>query len=192
MDKVKKLLNNQWIVNICTSLIVAGIVAGAPTIWVSITQKVNLKESIIIIFKSIKGILSFKVSIWVIALFIIISVTTLYIITSIKSTESDSRKYPDWYYDFKTMNYKEWIFTWNYEISYNGYKLKDLKPICSCGCNLVEKDRLRNMYFGVPRLVCPNCENDYSSPDYDTKIEVQNLIEYKVRTNTYIKEPVTN
>lgn len=187
MEKIKKILNNQWVVNICAPLIVAGITAFG----VSITQKVSLKDSIFIIVNFVKGILSFKVSIWVMALFIIIVFVILYIM-SIKSTESDSRKYPDWYYDFKTMSHKEWIFTWNYEIYYDKYEIENLRPICSCGCELVEKDRLRNMYFGVPRLVCPNCEKDYSSPEYDTKKEVKHLIEYKIRTNTYIQEPVTN
>lgn len=186
LKKIKEILNNQWVVNICAPLIAAAI----PTVWISITQKVNLKDSIFIIVNFVKNILSFKISIWVMAIFIIIVFAILYIIMSIKSTESNSRKYPDWYYDFKTMNHKEWIFTWNYKIYYDKYEIENLRPICSCGCELVEKNRIRNTYFGVPRLVCPNCENDYSSPDYDTQKEVKHLIEYKVRTNNYIEETV--
>lgn len=184
MEKVKKFLNNQWVVNICAPLIVASITA----ISVSITQKVSLKDSIVMIFNFIKSILSFKVSILVIALFIVVVFVMRYIIISIKLKESVSQNYADWYYNFKTMNHKEWIFTWEYKMYSNCYEIENLRPICSCGCELVSKKSLKNMYFGTYKLVCPNCENIYNHPDYDTKVEVKHLIEYKIKTNTYIKD----
>lgn len=187
MEKVKKLLNNQWVVNICAPIIVAGI----TTFGVSLTQKVSLKDSIVIIVNFIKSILNFKVSIWVIGLSVIIAFTIIYIML-IMFAKSDSRKYPDWYYDFKTIKYKEWTWAWIYEMYSNKYEIKNLRPICSCGCGLVERSRLDNMHFNPPRLVCPNCKTIYNSPEYATEKEVKHLIEYKVRTNTYIKEPVTD
>lgn len=182
MEKVKKLLNNQWIVNICTSLIVVVI---TPFV-ISITKKVSLKDSIFIILNFIKGILKFKIPIWVIALFIIIIFATIYIVRLIKPT--DSNEHPKWYYDFKAMNYKEWIFTWNYEKSYDGYEIQNLRPICSCGCELTDLNGLSYTHYSGSILKCPNCEKTYAYPPMQVIGSIEQLIGYKIKTNNYSKE----
>jgi hypothetical protein len=179
--KTKNILNNPWLIAIFAPLIGGAI----PTIWISITKKINIKDSLGIVFDFIKNILNYKVPIWGIIGIILSLILILIIIDKITSKPSNLRKYSDWYYDFRGMDYKDWSFSWDYTTYANTYTIKELKPICSCSCNLIKKSRIGNIYYGTPALECPNCKKVYSSPDRDTIKEVESLIEYKIKNNSY-------
>lgn len=186
LKKIKEILNNQWVVNICAPLIVAGI----TTFGVSMTQKVNLRESLIIIFNFIKDILNCKIPLWSILLFLLFVLVVRVLIISLKSKNSISREHPDWYYDFKTMKYKNWIFTWNYEEYGGEYTIENIRPICSCGCELTDLNGFQYRNFMGSILKCPNCEKTYGSPPMEVMGSLGQLIKYKVDTNNYFNESI--
>lgn len=181
LKNARKFLNNPWIIGIFTPIIATTI----STTWISLTQKVSLKDSIFIIVNFVKSILSFKVSIWIIALSMIIVFSIICIVRIIKTTYSN--EHPKWYYDFKAMNYKEWIFTWNYEKLYDGYEIENLRPICSCGCELTDMNGLSYTHYSGSILKCPNCEKIYAYPTMQVIGSIKQLIGYKIKTNNYSK-----
>ena len=64
---------------------------------------------------------------------------------------------------------KDWFFTWKYNkaLYKDGYEIEDLKPICKCKCDLLTKSRIDNIYYGTPKLQCPNCKSTYNKPIED-------------------------
>ena len=97
-----------------------------------------------------------------------------------KDNAKKIRKYPTWYYDYKTMNYKEWLFKWEYQVYANTYDIEHIRPVCSCECELVEKHKVGNVYYGDYVLFCPNCQKVYKSPDIEIIDEVKRLISYNI------------
>ena len=175
---IKKIFNNPWIIAVFAPLITAGIYS----VWISKKQNINIKKSLLIIYEFIKNIFNHKVSIWNIILFIMLLFILQYIIIFIyrKNKSKSFCKYPGWYYNFNTMNYKEWIFKWNYQIYANTYDIQSLRPICTCECELVRKTRIENIYYNRHILFCPNCHKIYESPDKDTIEELKRLISYNI------------
>ena len=84
-----------------------------------------------------------------------------------------------WFYKY---GYKDWFFTWKYNkaLYKDGYEIEDLKPICKCKCDLLTKSRIDNIYYGTPKLQCPNCKSTYNKPIEDDLDEVRCLIVHKV------------
>lgn len=175
---IKKIFNNQWIIAVFAPIITTGI----TSVWISKKQNVNIKESLLIIYNFLKNIINYKFTIGTLLIFIILIIFLGYIAIYIlqKTNSNTFREHPDWYYDFRTMNYKEWIFKWGYEKYYNSYKIKNLKPICSCECELVEKNNIDNTYYCKPILFCPNCKNIYTLPNVEIIEELNKLILYNV------------
>lgn len=175
---IKKIFNNPWIISVFAPFITTGI----SSVWISKTHNVNIKESLLIIYNFVKNIINYKVTIGTILTFIILIFFLGYIaIYILQKTNSNSfSEHPDWYYDFRTMNYKKWIFKWDYVIYANTYDIKDLKPICSCECELIRKSKIGNTHYGSSVLFCPNCHNVYESPDTEIIKELKSLISYKI------------
>ena len=151
-EKIKNFFYNQWIIAI-GSPIILGL---ASFLFTSIKNDMSFFECIIIIFNYIKEktikILDYKVSIGSILVCITVFVIILFVI--------DKR--------FNKALYKD------------GYEIEDLKPICKCKCDLLTKSRIDNIYYGTPKLQCPNCKSTYNKPIEDDLDEVRCLIVHKV------------
>lgn len=108
------------------------------------------------------------------------------LIKTLINTQSSSKlKYPDWYYNFKEIQFKEWLFTWKYDMywySDNSIEFLDLTPICDCKCNLVTKLQIENRYYTNGALQCPNCKKIYNRPKNEDIEEVKYLILHKINT----------
>lgn len=176
--QLKKVLNNPWIIAVFAPIITTII----SSILISKKQNVNIKESLLIMYSFIKSIFTYKIPLWGILLFILLIIFIIFIAISIfqKTKFRNSNEYPDWYYDFTTMNYGEWLFKWNYEVYGNKYEVENIRPICTCQCELVEKDRIGNTYYSTSVLFCPNCKKVYKYPDMETLNEVKSLISYNI------------
>lgn len=175
-EKIKKSLSNQW----APALIAPPIIAIITSIGVAVWKKVNIGKSIKIIGNFLKIIFTYKAPVWIMLLSIIAIILILFIIHRFKSLKVTEKEHPDWYYEFRSMQYERWHFKWGYlknrfipNMYDNAYTLVDLKPICSCKCDLVSK---------YPGLMCPNCKKIYPCVSDGVLEEVEHLIAYKINT----------
>lgn len=122
----------------------------------------------------------FKISIGAIAVIIII-ITIIFLLAKIIKNSNKKIKYPEWYYKFKELDYKEWHFVWNYSILYySKCDIENLRPICECGCNLVSTREVGRTYYSVSKLNCPNCNKIYNTPTNEDYIRVRALIAHQI------------
>lgn len=167
-----------------TQFFVPLVVATLTPIWISWSNQINFKQSIKLIVDFIKikviTIFSYKIPIWI----ILSAVFILFLLKKLITFITDN-SYPDWYSNFRKFEFKEWLFTWEYDQSFT---IKKLTPICFCGCDLVKKSKIGNTYYGSPRLYCPNCKKIYNVPNSRDLEELNCIIIYKVKTNTYKKD----
>lgn len=183
----KKFLSNPWSIAIISPLILAII----TPLWISWWKNINLSESINFITEKLWNIFNYRVPIWFIltvVIFLLISLIVIKIlINTLGNTQSSSKlKYPDWYYSFKEMAFKEWLFTWKYDMywySDNKIEFSNLTPICYCKCNLVTKFQIENRYYTNGALQCPSCKKIYNIPTDEDIEEVKCLILHKINTN---------
>ncbi len=188
-EKIKNFFYNPWIIAIGSPIILS----LASFLFASIKNDMSFFECIMIVFNYIKEktikILDYKVSIGSILVCVTVFVIILFVIDKIFSRKTSKREHPDWYYNFRSMEYKDWFFTWKYNkaLYKDGYEIEDLKPICKCKCNLLTKSRIDNIYYGTPKLQCPNCKSTYNKPIEDDLDEVRCLIVHKVN-NFFNKE----
>lgn len=90
--------------------------------------------------------------------------------------------YPDWYFNFRKLEFEGWLFAWEYD---QFFIIKNLKLICFCGCDYVKKSKIGNSYYGSQRLYCPNCEKVYNIPNSEDLEELNCIIIHQIKTNTY-------
>lgn len=174
LQKFKKALLNPWIIAIISPIITTSIVA--------IVKDINFIEAIKYILITIKAILDYKISVKIIALIVII----LYIVLKIyiMISEFKEEQNPKWINYTKDI-YKEWHFTWEYDKYYNTYNIKNIRPICECGCGLNHKGRHHNRYYSNGVLVCPKCDNSYNSVNDEIINDFRTILYHNIQTNNY-------
>lgn len=164
--------------------IIIGIITG---IIASVVSSIILAIFKIIKWNDIRKLLNllvtffnFKISIGAIIVIIII-ITIIFLLTKIIKNSNKKIKYPEWYYKFKELDYKEWHFVWNYSVLYySKFDINNLRPICECGCNLVSTREVGRIHYNVSKLNCPNCNKIYNKPTSEDYNRVRVLIEYQI------------
>jgi uncharacterized protein YbaR (Trm112 family) len=107
------------------------------------------------------------------------------IIKIIKKPEKSNT--PEWL-NYKKDYYKNWKFTWDYYLNSNyQYAMKDLRPICKCGCELSLKDRVGNTCYSNGVLVCPKCNTTYPSLDEEIIDDFKKIANYNIRNDKFPK-----
>lgn len=169
----------KFIFNLYTLIIAPLIVISLTPFW----TKIKLKEFLILIITFIKSItltiLNFKIPIWA----ILMGVFILFLLKKSIFFKKQP-KYPDWFYNFKSFKLKEWLFSWEYDLSLN---IINLKPICFCKCGLVRKSHIGNIIYGSSKLYCPKCGAIYNIPNSDDLEELKVLICNQIETNSYLR-----
>lgn len=128
-------------------------------------------ESIKNFFTNIFG---FTIPLWVILL-VIGSIYAIYtVLKYIKRITSTERNNKEFKWDkYKCEEYEGLKYTWEYESYLGERKIKNLRPICKCGCDLVQK------YYNMREyLVCPNCAKKYENNFLKNREAVEKLIIY--------------
>lgn len=146
-----------------------------------------LKKIFTNIFNFVISIMNFKVPIWLISLLVILILLIIKIYTYIKNAV-DKDEY-EWE-KYKTEKYEGLTYTWKYDNYLGEKKIKDLKPICECGCDLIIKDSYNNYHKYQGYLVCPNCGKGYNNNFMQNRQAVSNIIVYKY--NKMIKKYMEN
>lgn len=177
--KIYRILKNPWTVGIFTPIIATAI----TSVLISSTNKINTKESLKIIFGFFIDILNYKMSIGMIMV-IIISLICIFTMFYKKNTESNYVGYPEWYTDFKNLNYKKWWFKWEYEVYDGKTEIENLRAICKCGCDL---NRRSICDTKINILFCPSCQNTYDLLENGVKDEVKNKIIHMINKGYYSK-----
>lgn len=127
--------------------------------------------------KIIKDILNFKISLWIIIVVAIIIIAIKRIYTKIIRSDIDTEE-KEWdKYDRE--RYGGLLYTWKYYKYLGNKEIKDLKPICECGCDLIKRDSYHNRYSSRGYLVCPICGRGYDNNFDDNKEAVTKIIIYK-------------
>ena len=103
---------------------------------------------------------------------------------------SMNKKATPGFYHYKNDQYKEWFFEWDYSECYGRFSIENIRPICECGCGLSlvysYTDKNNNkVSCGGGKLLCPNCQNIYKPVEFETISELEKLISYKIKTNTF-------
>ena len=134
-----------------------------------------IKKIFINVVNFIIGIINFKIPLWVIMviIFIVVLVIKLYLKNEkVENKEFEGDKYLKEKYDGLT-------YTWRYGYEFGEKIIKDLKPICECGCDLLEKDSYNNYHKSGGYLVCPICDKGYTNNFQKNEQAVRNIITYK-------------
>lgn len=139
-----------------------------------IKDKTDFVNFIFNIYTSVKvfviKLLTYKIPLWIIIVFCLI----FYLLKKALKKINENIQ-PNWSDSFKKMEYDGHFFSWNYKMYIdNTVEIVDIKPICSCGCKLVE-------YFS--QLKCPMCGKIYNNPSYRKIEELKNIIIYKIENN---------
>lgn len=174
LQKLKKTLLNPWIIAILSPIITTSIVA--------IVKDINFIEGIKYILSVIKVILDYKISVKVIALIVIILCIVLKIYVVISELKEEHN--PKWL-SYTKDAYKEWYFKWEYSKYYSEYDIKNIRPICECGCGLNYKHRHHDRYYSNGVLVCPKCDNSYNSVNNEIINDFKAILYHNIETNNY-------
>ena len=174
LEKFKKILLNPWTIAILSPIITTAIVA--------IVKGIDFVDAIKYVVNIIKIILDYKISIKMIALIIIL----LYIVLRIyiKVLEIKEEQNPKWI-NYTKDTYKGWYFKWEYSKYYDTYSIKNLRPICECGCGLSNKRRHHNIYYSNGVLVCPKCDRSYDYIGEDVIKDFKTILYHNIETDNY-------
>ena len=173
-SKFKKFILNPWTIAILSPIITTAIVVYF--------KKLNFIESVKLIYNFIVSIFNYKISIWIIVFSLAIIIFIFY--CYMKITNISEEKEPEWL-KYTHDTYKKWNFKWTYEKNYGKYNIENIQPICSCGCNLIHKDRLNNTYYGNGILFCPNCKKTYEVIGNDIINEFEAKLLYNIEKKNY-------
>ena len=171
--KEKKLLQNPWVVSIFSSVI-ATLLAS---LILSVFSKNTFLKSIGIVIEKIVNIfiaiILFRIPIWVLLGLVILLIVILVIIDKVSITKNI-----DWL-SYKSEYYKNWNLVWDYEKDYEGkYEISNLRPICTCGCEMSERI---NRYNGEKELYCPRCNQVYKMFYREDYEDAKKIIYYKIK-----------
>ncbi|MDF2609308.1 MAG: hypothetical protein K0R92_782 [Lachnospiraceae bacterium] len=178
---IKKFFSNGIVIGVLISVLSAFIVSAITALY----KQVNILQGLKQVFQWIISFFSYKLPIYAF-LFIIIGLLIVFgIIKIIKKPEKSNT--PEWL-NYKKDYYKNWKFTWDYYLNSNyQYAMKDLRPICKCGCELSLKDRVGNTCYSNGVLVCPKCNTTYPSLDEEIIDDFKKIANYNIRNDKFPK-----
>ena len=117
-------------------------------------------------------VLSIKVPIWSIIVFLLIVITILFIAFLRKK-----QKRTLYVKEYTTDQYSHWTWTWSYQHdkhARNGYAIIDLEPVCSCGGHLTENNH---------QLICPLCNKAYPTTSQNDYRNAEAYIKSRIDAN---------
>lgn len=125
----------------------------------------------------IKSIINFELPIWGFLIFIILLIIMIKIYVKLQNIKNESIE-SKWD-KYKTEKYEGLIYSWEYWDDFGEKKIRNLKPICECGCDLLVRDSYQNRHTIQGFLVCPNCGKAYRNNFRENKEAVSKIIVYK-------------
>lgn len=147
-------------------------------LWEKLLQLLNL----------IWNFLNIKIAIWI---YIVISIGLVGIVIvylmiqnrRVEIAEPDFLKYREDKYKGRVK------FRWEYIKDFEGkYRMENFIPICECGCQLDQKRKIGNSYFGMDQYVCPKCEKQYGNVlNYDEMQSFEKILISNVHSGEYKK-----
>lgn len=147
-------------------------------LWEKLLQLLNL----------IWKFLNIKMAVWI---YIVISIGLLGIVIvylmiqnrKVEKVEPDFLKYREDKYKGRVK------FKWEYIKDFEGkYRMENFIPICECGCQLDQKRKIGNYYFGMDQYVCPKCEKQYGNVlNYDEMQSFEKILISNVHSGEYKK-----
>lgn len=177
VQKFKRILLSPWTIAVLSPIITTSIVA--------IIKGINFIDAIKYIINIIKIVLDYKISVKTIAIIIILLYIVLRIYIKILELKEEGK--PKWL-NYTQDIYKGWHFKWEYTKGYDTYSIKNLRPICECGCGLSIKERHHNTYYSNGVLVCPKCDRTYNSIDEEIISDFKTILSHNIETNNYSTE----
>ena len=181
MKRVKKILANIWVISIVSPIITAIIIS----VFTALIKQINFFEAFKLLLSWIFRIFTFRIPLYV---FVLIILFIIFIYLYVKIEETKESNLPNWL-NYTKEHYKSWIFKWEYSLGYNKYEIKNLRPICRCGCELSIKDEYKNKWYSRGILVCPNCGNTYPTLDRDTLDDFQKILIHSINMGDYPEMP---
>jgi len=179
MKKTKKVLSNTWIISIFSPIITTIIISA----FTAFIKQINFFDAFKLLLSWILKMITFRVPLYVIALAIILFVLVIYLY--VKTEETKESNLPNWL-NYTKEQYKSWTFKWEYYLGYNNkYEIKDLRPVCQCGCELSMKDKHKNRWYNEGILLCPNCENTYPTLNRDVLEDFEKKLIHSIKTGNY-------
>ena len=128
-EKVVEVLKNPWAITVLGGVIVFLLTSELNSIMQNVNYIEGAKNVIMFIISVLKNVLTFKVSIWIILLFLCGLIFVIYIISEWKHTE------PQWI-NYKSDYFFDWLFVWEYSKYLKTIEIARLRPVCShCRCD---------------------------------------------------------
>lgn len=186
MKKLKKVLLNTWVISVISPIITAIIISA----FTAFVNQINFFDAFKLLLSWILKIVTFRIPLYVVAVGIILFILAIYLYARIE--ESKESNLSIWL-NYTNDKYKSWTFKWEYYLGYNNkYEIKNIRPICQCGCELSMKDEYRNRWYSRGILLCPNCENTYPTMDRDIIEDFEKILIHKINTENYPKNILEN
>jgi Type II secretory pathway, component PulF len=178
---IKKFFSNNIVIGVLVTVISAFIVSAITAIY----KQINIFQAIKQVIQRIISFFSYRLPIYG---FLLIIIGFIIIIEIIKrSTKNKKSNGPEWL-EYKKDYYKNWLFAWDYYFTSNyQYAMKDLRPICKCGCELSLKDSIGNTFYSYGVLVCPKCNTTYPYLDKEILEDFKKIVSYNIKNNKYPK-----
>ncbi len=178
---IKKFFSNGIVIGVIVSVI-STLIASTIT---ALYKQINIIQGIKQVLQWIISFFSCKIPIYGFFIIIIVLLIVSGIIEIIKKPEKGNT--PEWL-NYKKDNYKDWKFAWDYYLtSKYQYAMKDLRPICNCGCELSLKDRVGNTYYSYGILVCPKCNTTYPNMEEEVIDDFKKIVNYNIRNGNFPK-----
>lgn len=178
---IKKFFSNSIVIGVLISVISALIISAITALY----KQINILQGIKQVFQWIISFFSHKLPIYVFLLIIIGLVIIINVIKRDKGAEKDNGK--QWL-NYKKDYYKGWVFAWDYYLTSNyQYAMKNLRPICNCGCELSLKGSVGNTFYTNGVLVCPKCNSTYPYLDGEIMEDFKKIINYNIQSGEYYK-----
>lgn len=147
-----------------------------------------LLEKLLQLLNLIWNFLNIKIAIWI---YIVISIglVGMFIVYLMIQNKRVETAEPD-FLKYREDKYKGRVkFRWEYRKDFEGkYRMENFIPICECGCQLDQKRKIGNSYFGMDQYVCPKCEKQYGNVlTYDEMQSFEKILISNVHSGEYKK-----
>lgn len=137
----------------------------------------KLKNIFMVMLNFFSGIVNFKIPLWIIIVGIVMVIFIMKVYFHNKN-KFEIKNEHEWE-KYNIEEYKGLRYTWKCD-NYLGKKvIKELKPICECGCDLIVTDSYKNYHKIYGYLVCPNCNKGYENNFDENKEAVEKIIVFK-------------
>lgn len=178
---IKKFFSNSIVIGVLISVISALIISAITALY----KQINILQGIKQVFQWIISFFSYKLPIYG---FLLIIIGLIFIKKIIKRTKKTGESNEREWLNYKKDYYKNWVFAWDYYLTSNyQYAMKDLRPICNCGCELSLKGSVGNTFYTNGVLVCPKCNSTYPYLDGEIMEDFKKIVGYNIKNSKYPK-----